>query len=375
MDRPVHIIEPTLRDANGHCFSLALSLCQGLAGDPSPVHVWTEGSGSALFRDVPAVTAHGHFRRRWRRPQSLLLLRRLLREPGHLILPTARTTDFLLADWAADGPITEPGKLTFFVHWYTPSERKRRFLRKFAATHPGVLVVGPGEAVVSVLRECGFAHAYAVPYPMVDSFAPPDRARPPAFRGLLYSGSARIEKGFPMVVDTVAELLQDADDYPITVHALPPSKGSHEAGIPEAIGRLQALASPRLEVLESAYGLADFQALFPGRISLLPYDPVAYADRVSTVALDAWRSGSPLIAPAGSWMAPMVSKHDAGIVVDSLDPTTLAAAVRTIRADFATYQQNAFRAGDDAMRRHDPSILMDAVKRGPTALTERLGVA
>ena len=56
-----------------------------------------------------------YFRRRLRKLQAYLLYRRLLRQPGPIVVTTAGTLDLYALDWAASDVIP-PGKVFLYFH-------------------------------------------------------------------------------------------------------------------------------------------------------------------------------------------------------------------------------------------------------------------
>ena len=97
MTTPLHIVEPTLADSTGHCFSFLDSLCR-VAGD-YPITVWCARGSGVSFQGNVAVKEF--FYRRIRRLQAWWLYRGLLQQPGRLFVSTAGRFDLILLDLAS----------------------------------------------------------------------------------------------------------------------------------------------------------------------------------------------------------------------------------------------------------------------------------
>src|SRR5712664_2870166 len=114
MTTPLHIVEPTLADSTGHCFSFLDSLCR-VAGD-YPITVWCARGSGVSFHGNVAVKEF--FYRRIR-----------LQQPGRLFVSTAGRFDLILLDLASRHAIA-PGKAFMYVHWLRASPAKERQLAR-----------------------------------------------------------------------------------------------------------------------------------------------------------------------------------------------------------------------------------------------------
>jgi len=79
--------------------------------------------------------------------------------------------------------------------------------------------------------------------------------------------------------------------------------------------------------------------------SVFSYNAADFSDRLSGVTLDALSAGSPIVTTAGTWIARIVQRFDAGVVVDSTEPEKTLAAIQEIIANYARYNENAHKAG------------------------------
>ena len=358
MASPLHIIEPTLTGDVGHCHSLIRALA-GAAAPQAELTVWA-GTQAASFWQGPGRLAPV-FHRRWRRLQAYWLYRRLLRQPGHILVATAGTADLVSADWAARGVIP-PRKLFLFVHWLNAKPSKARRLAAIARRQPHIEILAPSPSVADFFRQCGFK-ATVVPYPL-EPQALPAAEGSPVFKHLLVAGAARLDKGFAQVVDLVAELQRRGLDWPVTVQTSVEPRHQHDQALAQQLGRLRATGYAALRTPDQALGPADYRALFDGAIVVQPYSAQDFQDRISGVTLDALGAGCPVVVTAGTWAARLVQRFDAGIATEDLSADGLLRAISPVRQDFARYAVNARRAAASVRAEHSAQGLMDVVLAG-----------
>ena len=348
MTDPIHIVEPTLRDKTGHCYSHVLSLIEANRDLGLPLEVWAGRQAKALFGDTPNCRVHGHFWHPLRRVQTFLLYRRLLRAPGRIYLPTGARRDLVMLSLAAPGPIP-PAKAFLLFHWLKLSERKRRNMACIAARHPNIVTLGPTQGIVDLLKSCGFAQACVVPYPITP--VQPPAGQSDAFRYVLFGGAAREDKGFSAVVRLVETLAAARATLPVLIQTSPPHKGTFEPAVAAALARLEAARYPHLERRDRTLDDAEYFEQYRGAIVLQLYDAQEYAaDRISGVTLDALSCGAPILATAGTWMGRIVERFGAGLTLTDLQPAAVRAACDTVVADFATFSARARAAGTALQR-------------------------
>jgi glycosyltransferase involved in cell wall biosynthesis len=351
----IQVVEPTLEGYSGHCHALVSSFVQAAA--PATIDLWS-GKGSADLAFRSGVTIHPFFRRRIRLPQAFYLFRRLLRQPGRIVVTTARRTDLMLLHLGAAGRVP-PDRVFLYFHWLRATPSRLRFLRSMAVRQPELVILGTTESVVDVFRRCGFAQVLPLPYP-----APPSAgtASTVPFRQVLYAGAARQDKGFKAVVDLVALLAARNESIPIAVQISADHYGKYDAATREDIARLTALRYAPLTLIDETPTPEDYAARFPGSICLQPYDRSEFRDRVSGVTLDALAHACPVIASAGTWTADLIGPFDAGIVLAEPDAESLYAAIKTVGGSYARYQAGALRAGH-ARERDSWRPLLDRLTR------------
>jgi glycosyltransferase involved in cell wall biosynthesis len=356
MPETLHIVEPTLAGEAGHCHAFVESLCRA-GPDPRGFRVWC-GKGAVLpGLERLGVPLERRFHRRVRRLEEWSLLRRLLGEPGRILVSTAGRTDMLLLDLAARGRI--PARKAFlYVHWFRPSARKLASLRRLARRQPELVVLGATPSVVEAFADAGFANRALVPYPATSPA--PDPGAAATFRHVLFAGAAREDKGFSHVVGLV-ELLAGRSDLPVVLQTATDPNDRHDEPTRAALARLAAVRHPGLTLRGETLDARAYGELFGGAICLQPYDPREFADRVSGVTLDAMSGGAPVVTVPGSWIARVVERFGAGAVAPSPAPGDLLQAVERVRADYARYRDAALAAGRTLRGEHDARRLLEVI--------------
>ena len=147
---------------------------------------------------------------------------------------------------------------------------------------------------------------------------------------------------------------------PILVQASDEGRG-HAPEVAQAIARLRATGYAGLTVRDDALSPHGYKALFDGGVALQPYRAEDFADRVSGVTLDALGAGCPVVVTAGTWMAAMARRFDAGVATADLSAAGLLAAVETVLADHPRYAANARTAARALSAEHSARRLIDAV--------------
>ena len=344
----VHVIEPTLRSESGHCLSLVRSLCE--SAPALPFELWV-GKGAQLpSLERLGAGIHGYFVRRLRKLQLLPLYRRLLRAPGRVLVTTAGRIDLVMLNLAAAGAIP-PGKVFIYFHWVRLTPSKRAYFQRMARRHPNLVILGTTPTVDKAFRDCGFSQTLVVPYPatMGQAVVPQGQG---AFRHVMFAGAARADKGFGKVVDLVGWLAQHGESIAVSVQVSADHYDKYDAATRADIDRLRGMTYSPLMVRSQTLSEAEYAALFAGGICLQPYDRGEFTDRVSSVTLDAFTAGCPVITVSRTWMARAVERFDAGIVVEDADPQALQEAITRVIADYPRYQANA-RAAAEVLRREN----------------------
>ncbi|WP_152606546.1 glycosyltransferase [Aquabacterium sp. NJ1] len=305
-----------------------------------------------------------HFVRRWRRLQALGLYRRLLREPGRILVSTAGSADLVSLDWAARscgiGRIPAH-KVCLFVHWLNIKPGKARLYSTIARRQPELRILAPTASVADFFSACGFK-TQVVPYPL-DSADHDARHEACAseFRHLLVPGSARMDKGFGHIVDLVEEMAKRRLSWPIIVQTSLEHGHDKDLELTEALAKLQSCNYKGLQLNDKAMDRETYRAQFQGAIVIQPYRAASFQDRVSGVTLDALQAGSPVVVTDGTWMARLAGKYKAGIATSDLSPSGLLQAIQTIMDDHAGFAQRACAAAADVRAEHSARALIEAV--------------
>jgi hypothetical protein len=336
----IHIVEPTLMTETGHCYSFINSLCQASHG--VRLCLWVNRYANISFSDTN-VQIKPYFYRKIRRLQCYFLYKKLLETPGKLFISTASVGDFALMNWASSGTV-QKNKVYLYFHWLNMSDKKFAYLKKLARQQPNVVILGPTPLVVKVFEEAGFNNAHLVPYP-ISAQTQTSKFEHGDFKGLLYAGAARQDKGISHVVDLVEHMNKLALQIPFKLQNSPDHHGQYDAATKADLQRLEKMNYPYLKLFPETLNAEEYANLFAGVICIQLYNPTLFADRISGVTLDALSAGSPIVTTAGTWIARMVQRFDAGVVIGSTEPEKTLSAIQKIMADYARYNKNAYVAG------------------------------
>jgi hypothetical protein len=349
----LNIIEPTLNSYAGHCYSLVEAIAQ--AAPVEHVRIWAGKKSENFWQGKGQIKPY--FSQTFRRLQSYFLFRRLLREPGKLLLSTAGSTDLVLLNWAASGPIPRD-KVYLYVHWMGAKASKSALLAKVAKKQPNLEILCTTASTTAFFSELGF-RSRTVPYPRLASHLEIKELQ--TFKHLLFAGAARLDKGFNRIADFVEYLAQINARWPISVQASTTHQAKHGSEILLHIDRLMQSGYSQLTLIRETLAPQAYQALFSGGISIQPYSESDFEDRVSGVTLDALCAGCPVVVTANTWLGRIVLKYHAGVVTSDLSPKGLTKAVEDIMSDYPGYSQRAEMAGRVLRQEHSEAALMKAI--------------
>lgn len=349
----LHIVEPTLTSYAGHCHSLVDALVQ--AAPVEQVRIWA-GKGSEKFWKGEGQL-EPYFLGPLRKFQAFLLYQRLLRQPGKVLVSTAGTSDLITLDWIAKGVIPE-SKMYLYIHWLGAKPSKAARLAAIAKRQPNLEILCTTSNGTAFFSELGF-RARTVPYPR-NAISTQDREAGP-FSRLVVAGAARSDKGFDKIVDLVEEFARSKAAWPILVQASATHHDKHSPEIHRQIDRLTRAGYAHLILQKTTLTPTDYQAIFPGGISVQPYSESVFQDRVSGVTLDALSAGCPVIVTANTWLARTISQYQAGVATSDLSPAGLRLAIEQVLADYGGYAQRAVKAGSELHSQYSASAMMDAI--------------
>ena len=356
MKDTVEIVEPTLKDETGHCYSFLSSLCK--VSEKVNFNLWISRDADLEFSGQ-YVNINRYFYRRIRRLQSYLLYRKLLAGRNKIFLPTAGIIDLIMLDWASKGVIST-GKVYLYFHWVNITEKKRARLKRIALHQPNLMILGPTASVVDIFLEAGFVNSRIVPYP-ISTRESDIRVTENAFTRLLYAGAARQEKGITAVVDLIEYMNTAGLEFPISVQNSADHHGNYCAATKSDIERLINIHYPHLQLIPETLSSESYTRLFYGAISIQLYDASKFQDRISGVTLDALSAGSPIVATAGTWTAKMVERFNAGIIIDGLQPGKIVAAIQEIISKYVEYSKNAHNGGLKLQQENSAEYLFDTL--------------
>ena len=352
----INVVEPTLINQTGHCYSFVDSFCR--SSGTTPLTVWANRNADITFA-VTNVEAKRHFSSKLRRLQSYFLYRKLLAREGKIFVSTATFADLLLMKWAAKGTVPV-GKVYFYIHWFKPTTKKRAFLAKLALQQPNLVILGPTPSVIEPFQQAGFRNANVVPYP-ISGLVQNIKAGQDQFAGLLYAGAARQDKGISYVVDLIGHMAALRLDIPVKLQNSPDHRGKYDEATSADMNRLESINYPHMHLCPETLNSEEYANQFAGAICIQLYNTKDFADRISGVTLDALSAGSPVVTTSGTWIARMVQRFNAGVVVDSTSPESVLAAVQTIIRDFPRYNENASNAGLALQQENSADILFKTV--------------
>ena len=354
----VNVVEPTLTSEAGHCSTVVHGFCAAAEG--LPIRLWA-GHGARLpTLERLGLDVRPHFLRRLRKLQAILLYRRLVREPGAIVIPTAGRFDLQALDFISAGPIPQE-KVFLYFHRLHLTSRKEAVLRRLAASQPNATLLGTTDAIERNLRELGFLNTRVVlPFPVV---AERPEVQSPAFRHILVAGAARSDKGFRQVVDFVAHLERSASTIPVTIQMSGDHYDRYDEQTRREIDRLRASRYPPLTLLPETLLSDEYAAVFRGAICLQPYDREEYADKISGITLDAFAAGAPVITIENTWMARTVARFGAGIAIAEGSPATLDGAARTVMNNYSQYSSSARAAGNELRKQETWAPVVGLLRR------------
>jgi hypothetical protein len=301
------------------------------------------------------VETHNYFYRSFRRLQGYFLYRKLLKSGQKIFISTAGRTDLLMLNLAAKGTISQE-RVYFYFHWLNSKASKLRSLKKIAARQPNLVILGPTATVVDVFKQCGFKNASVVPYPITQRDTN-EVVGQGEFRYLLYAGAARQDKGFSYVVDFIEYLSHEKLEIPIVIQTSAEHLGKCDAATSADIERLKQIRYSGLTLKTEVLSSREYAELFVGAITIQLYNVNDFSDRISGITLDAFTAGCPVISNSGTWIARMVERFDAGLVIDAVAPQEVFKCASAIISNYAHYNANAIKAGQILQKENNASTL------------------
>ncbi|MDX8414400.1 MAG: hypothetical protein R8J85_09970, partial [Mariprofundales bacterium] len=355
----LHIIEPTLINDAGHCFTVCSALADAVSRDGGAVQIWAGKQADHGLIAGNGVHCTPYFSRVLRRIQVHFLLRRLLRAGDTVLLPTAGRAE-LFAYALVPKRLRMRGKALFYVHQMRMDGKRAARLQWIARRAPEARILTTTDALAEVIRSAGFSQVQSQPCP----FALPD-AEPAdtPFKQVIFPGMARMDKNLPLIADLIALMQQGAHAMPLLVQAGPNHHGEYAADIAALIEKIRHIGYPHLTMPGRAVNGEDYLAQFVGGVCLQPYVVAEYANKISGITLDALARGCPVIVRKGIWPATMVAQFDAGIVVDSDAAVDWLSAINAVVRHYSQYQQQCRLAYAWLREHHSADNLLATIRR------------
>jgi hypothetical protein len=341
MPSVINIVEPTLTSQAGHCYSFVSALCAA-SDEHSTLRLWIGRQADLTFAEKN-VQLRCHFFRKIRRLQSYFLYKKLLLTPDKLFIATAGSADLMLLNWAAKSTIP-PNRAYLYFHWFNTNEKKRTRLRELAQKQPNLVIFAPTESVVEVFQDAGFGQVSLIPYPVSQTQTQHFSENIP-FRHLLYAGAARQDKGFSRVVDLIAYFKESDFQIPVVLQISGEHYDKYDDATRVDIQRLKAIDYSPLQFYEETLTSEAYIKIFSGAICLQLYSQEVFAGRVSGVTLDAFSAGSPTVTTADTWIARMVTRFSAGVIVEDSTPPEVWIRIQKVMEEYADYRGRACEAG------------------------------
>jgi len=360
MTNKLHIIEPTLNNTAGHCFtvvhSLAVAAQQALPD--YQIHAWAGHRFEAQRMADSGAVVHPYFHRRIRRPQLWWLMRRLAGQGATVLLPTAGRSE--LAIYAAlPQRLREQSRIWFYIHQLRMDGPRAERLRMLAERIPDVRLLCTHPTLQQTMHEAGFRRAIVQPCP----FEPPTQGGAPSpFRHLIFPGEARLDKNLPFLVEILRLMRDQKLTIPVMIQAGPNHHGQFSAAIEQVISDLRAVAYPHLTMPQRPLAGDEYLQQFAGGICLQPYRVEDYAGKISGITLDALTRGCPSVAAAGTWPAQVVEEFSAGSVCPELDAPAWLDAILHCIAHYSEKQQACTQAMQVLSQRHHPARTLETIR-------------
>lgn len=357
--KTLHIIEPTLNHASGHCYTVVHSLVEA-ANHSMPevkIQVWAgRDFDESLMQDVSAGV-HRHFYRRIRRLQLWLLLRGLGKTGEIVLLPTAGRSELAIFSLLS-ARIRQRSNIWFYLHQLRMDGSRAKRLAMLGQKIPDAHVLCTHPVLQQQMQQAGFQRVAVQPCP----FEPPSQPfSASTFRQLIFPGEARMDKNLPLIGELVEAMHTQSKEIPVMIQAGPNHHGEFSDAISAVINKVESIGYGHLQMPKSSLHGDTYLNQFEGAICLQPYRVEDYAGKISGITLDALTRGCPCIAKRGTWPAEVVGEFGAGEVCDSDDVDEWLAAIEKVIGAYAQYQQGCRTAMEVLIQRHHPLRTLETI--------------
>ncbi len=174
-------------------------------------------------------------------------------------------------------------------------------------------------------------------------------------------GNARAEKGIVEILDAIRLLEKsgEIEQFRFELQINDPD--------PECIQQITAfLAESHMSVTtrdEPLSGPEYEQLLAMADVVLLPYWSSIYDSRTSGVLVEAIASSKPIITTEDTWLAREATGLGTGLLVESRNPASIAAALIEVRKNYSEYSRLAGKAAVRCREQHNPERFIAALLR------------
>jgi hypothetical protein len=216
------------------------------------------------------------------------------------------------------------------------------WLRRMLRASPGVHVGAVNPLINTELGALGEANAIMIPIPRPAGLGP-EPASPIARRRIGFLGNANAGKGFLRLPALIPRLLASPGSFEIVVQTNPYLTSP---AIEEAIATLRRAArqSNRIELVEAPLAMDAYYELLRGLdVVVVPYDVAVYAEKISSVAIEAMALGKVVVGPDSGWFADQQRAYAGYLGVNTADPEQLARRILDAIEQFDTLTQYARR--------------------------------
>jgi len=357
--KTLHIIEPTLNNTAGHCFTVvhALAMAAHKSLPNYRVHVWAGHDFDGQTMSNSDAMIHPYFYRRIRRPQLWWLLRRLTAKGDYVLLPTAARSELAIYNFLPH-KLRQQGHVWFYLHQLRMDGARKARLQMLAKRIPHANILCTHPVLQSIMADAGFLHAKIQPCP----FEPPQHAfKAEDFRRIIFPGEVRLDKNFPFLVKLVAYMHQQRMTIPIMIQAGPNHHGLYSPTVATLIQSLRGIGYAHLEIPQQAFSGEAYLEQYTGGICLQPYRSQDYAAKISGITLDALTRGCPCVAATGTWPAQVLQEFSAGEVCEHLDVVEWLYAIKQVIDDYPRYQQQCRQAMNVLSERHHPMRTLETI--------------
>ena len=358
--KDINIIEPTLFDETGHEYSYVKSIITAESNPSFNYNIWHDKRGGNNLFNIPHVKSKAYFFRKIRKFQKLLLYRKLLKNNEIIYTPTSQLLDLLFVNLFAKNNIKLQNNIILHFHQFKKTDKKLQKLKTLAKSLSNISILTPTAKLTSIFKNAGFKNAITVECP---SFVRPDNLGiTNKFEKILFAGAARADKGFAHAVNLACGFKRNNINTKFTIQISKPNSNKYDKETEDNINRLKVNRTDNLTLLEDTQSEDNYLNLFINSICLLPYCSKSYNDKFSGVTLDALYTGCPIITTKDTWMGDTVQQYQAGLALDNFEYNTLKTAIDEIIQNFAKFNTNAIKAGQELKKLHHPANTVNNIR-------------